>query len=90
MNFEWHDEKAESNLVKHGVDFVDAAQIFANPRFEAIDERHDYGELRIRAIGHHDGVFYVVIYTMRDQTCRLISAWKAGEDDRKEYHARFA
>ena len=53
--FEWDDGKARYNLGKHGVDFTDAAQIFAGPVLTAIDDREDYGERRIRAIGRHDG-----------------------------------
>lgn len=88
--FEWDDDKAESNFEKHGVDFIDAAQIFAGPVVEAIDDREDYGEERIRAIGRHDGETFVVIYTMRNGCLRLISAWKAGKNDRRKFDATFA
>lgn len=33
LSFEWDNDKAEANLLKHGVDFIDAAQIFAGPMF---------------------------------------------------------
>ena len=29
--FEWDEGKREANLVKHGVDFVDAVEVFADP-----------------------------------------------------------
>ncbi|HET7412339.1 MAG TPA: BrnT family toxin [Pararhizobium sp.] len=88
--FEWDDDKAEGNYQKHGVDFVDAAQIFAGPTVQAVDNRKDYGEVRIRAIGEHDSQVFVVIYTPRADTIRIISAWKAGKHDRERYYESLA
>lgn len=31
MEFEWDENKRQSNLNKHGVDFIDAAKIFNYP-----------------------------------------------------------
>lgn len=88
IEFEWDDDKTAANLAKHRVDFIDAAQIFAGPTVQLIDEREDYGEQRVRAIGEHDGRIYVVVYTIRQSRLRLISAWKAGKNDREKYYAR--
>lgn len=33
MRFEWDDNKAESNFVKHGITFREAVTIFADPSF---------------------------------------------------------
>ena len=46
LKFEWED-KAEQNLAKHGVSFLTAAAIFANEIVERIDDREDYGEVRL-------------------------------------------
>jgi len=49
---QWDEAKREANLAKHGVDFVDARAVFADPfRLERSDERHDYGEERRQTIG---------------------------------------
>ncbi len=86
MSFEWDEEKRTANLAKHGIDFVLAAKIFRNPTIEQIDGRADYGEERIIAVGHwNDGVL-VVIYTWRGSNRRIISAWKAGKNDKKAYY----
>jgi uncharacterized DUF497 family protein len=85
LSFEWDDAKASANIEKHGVDFIDAVQIFAGRTVEAVDDRQDYGETRIRSIGVHDGIFYVVVYTRRGTALRVISAWKAGRNDRERY-----
>jgi hypothetical protein len=85
--FEWDADKGQENIAKHGVDFVRAAMIFQNPVIAAIDARKQYGETRYRALGHIEDESYVVIYAWRGKTCRLISAWKAGENGKKRYHA---
>ena len=46
MRFEWNEAKRAANLAKHGIDFVDALEMFAAPMFVRSDERKDYGERR--------------------------------------------
>lgn len=31
LNFEWDENKAKSNLAKHGVSFAEAATVFGDP-----------------------------------------------------------
>jgi uncharacterized DUF497 family protein len=37
-DFEWDDEKARSNLEKHGVSFAEAATVFADPAAVYLDD----------------------------------------------------
>lgn len=46
MEFEWNEAKRQSNLEKHGVDFIDAARVLADAPLILEDTRHDYGEQR--------------------------------------------
>ena len=46
MRFEWDETKRAANLAKHGIDFVDALEMFAAPMLVRSDERKDYGEPR--------------------------------------------
>lgn len=85
MSFEWDESKRLANIEKHGVDFRLAAAIFFGPTIEADDLREDYGEPRRLALGRVGTDHFVVVYTLRGQTKRLISAWKAGRHDRKRY-----
>ncbi|MCA3698025.1 BrnT family toxin [Aquidulcibacter sp.] len=87
MEFEWDEEKSRANLIKHGVDFVDAVLIFENIVLSAEDRRHDYGERRMRSIGVVDDDCFVVVHTQRGGSTRLISAWKGGTDERELYRA---
>ncbi len=90
MQIEWDDEKSASNFTKHGVDFLLGALIFEGDTFEYTDERRDYGEERIIAIGMVDGQFYTVVYTLREDVIRLISARKGGRRDRRKYEDAIA
>ncbi len=85
MAFEWDEAKRATNLRDHGVDFEDAALIFAGPVIEADDTRVDYGEPRLRAVGQVEGEFFMLAYTWRGQNRRIISAWRLNDDGRKRY-----
>ena len=52
MAFEWNEEKRRRNIKGEALIFLDAAFIFESPIIEAIDERNDYSEVRMRALGH--------------------------------------
>ena len=79
-----------SNLAKHGIDFVLAAKIFRNPTIEHIDDRADYGEERLIAVGHWNDEVLVVVYTWRDENRRIISAWRIDDEGKRRYQALFA
>ena len=85
MDVEWDESKRLSNLDKHGVDFIDAALIFENPIIESIDSRDNYDETRWQALGHVDDDYFMVVYTWRSETRRIISAWKVNQNGKKRY-----
>lgn len=88
---EWDEAKRLRNLRERGVDFIDAALIFAGPEIvEAVDARSDYGERRFRALGRVDDDLFVVVYTWRGEARRIISAWKVGNDGRRRYQELLA
>jgi uncharacterized DUF497 family protein len=86
MEFEWDENKRQSNLSKHGIDFVDAAKIFNRPVLERVDNRYDYGETRIVALGEENGVVLFVVYTWRGEVRRIISARRATKRERNKYY----
>ncbi len=91
-DFEWDEEKAATNLAKHKVSFLSAAEIFSNEIIERVDDREDYNEIRFIALGRVDIEVYRVVYTWRGENLiRIISAQKASRDEREIYHrATFA
>jgi uncharacterized DUF497 family protein len=90
MRFEWDERKRRANLAKHGIDFAALDQMFRAELLEEDDTRRDYGERRIKAIGEANGIIVSVVYTWRGDRRRLISARRAGTDERKEYQAKLA
>ena len=86
--FGWDEAKREGNLVKHGVDFVDALDIFADPlRVERVDQRREYAEERRQVVGMVRGQALFLVYTLRGEVRRLISARRASGNERRAYYA---
>ena len=86
--FEWDEAKRDANLAKHGVDFADALEVFADPlRIERVDQRREYAEERRQVVGTVRGQVLFVVYTLRGEVQRLISARRANSDERRTYYA---
>lgn len=86
MDHVWDDKKNELNVRNHKIAFEDAVRIFEGPTVERVDDRFDYGETRIYAIGLVEGVEITVIYTdMTDNKRRIISAWRSERHERRYY-----
>ncbi len=63
-----------------------AIRIFSGPTVEKVDDRNDYGEIRVYAIGIVNGVEITVIYADVSTTeRRMISAWRAERHEREAY-----
>jgi uncharacterized protein len=78
MPFEWDEQKNAINIEKHGIDFVDAVDIFNHPMLELLDTRKQYDEERYIAIGIIKSLVGVVVYVERhEDVLRIISARKA-------------
>ena len=88
MVFECDETKRRECIAKHRVDLAYVAQIFLGQTLTEIDSRFDYGETRSLTIGRVDGEYFVVVHTKRGEVTRLISAWKGGRDDRRDYEDR--
>ncbi len=86
MGFQWDGRKDEANQAKHLVSFRQAAEIFRGFRLTREDSRRDYGEERLIALGEYDGEVLTVVYTLRGDDIRLISAWKASKHDREIFY----
>ena len=75
MVYIWDEAKNRRNIKDHGIAFDDAKRIFESPTVERIDDRFEYGEVRVYAIGLVNGLEITVIYTdCDDDERRIISA----------------
>jgi uncharacterized DUF497 family protein len=86
MRYTWDEEKDRRNIALHGGAFEDAQRIFEGPTVEKIDDRFDYGEVRVYALGIVNGLEFTVVYSDRDDgERRIISAWRAEPHERRYY-----
>ena len=87
--FEWDDEKARINLVKHKVNFETARLVFEDENAQDdLDDREGYGEARSNRTGLAGGKLITVTYTERDDLIRIISARKATRREQQIYFER--
>jgi uncharacterized DUF497 family protein len=86
MNYVWDRRKGRSNLTRHGIAFEDAIRIFDGPTLEKVDDRFEYREIRVYAIGVANGLEVTAIYTdVSESERRIISAWRAERHERAAY-----
>lgn len=76
--------KARVNLVKHGIDRVDAATALESETIQRPDRRKAHGEVRFRAIGEARG-HVLVVFTVRGAAVRIISARPANREEQARY-----
>lgn len=85
--FEWDDQKRLVNIEKHGIDFEDAILALQEPRIEFQSIRN--GEVRTLAICPDTNRIITVVYVMRGEICRIISARPAHKNEQRIYHQSF-
>ncbi len=87
MDFEWDDSKAEANERKHGVSFVEAMTVLADPLSltgfapDHSDDEDRYITMGLSAVGR----LLLVSHTGRGEKVRIISARKASRRERRDY-----
>jgi uncharacterized DUF497 family protein len=86
MEFEWDEAKRDSNLAKHDVDFVRAK--FVLDGRPSITARSSYPlEERFITTGFVNHWFITVIWTMRGEKKRIISARRARNEEIRKYRS---
>ncbi|HVV91914.1 MAG TPA: BrnT family toxin [Hyphomicrobiales bacterium] len=82
--------KRPATLAERGLDFRDAARMFAGRTIDWIDDRQDYGERGYVSAGFVDGRMMIVVWTPRGEGRRVISMSKANGREQKRLAQRFA
>ena len=92
FDFDWDDNKARTNLGKHGVSFRLATSVFRDPLAMTIfDEGHSDEEERWVTLGRaQNGQTLVVVHTSQSVSAtelriRIISARKADRQELRDY-----
>jgi uncharacterized DUF497 family protein len=87
--FEWDENKAKTNLKKHGVSFEEAQSVFFDENARIIpDPDHSINEDRFIILGISLNVKLLVVchcYRENEKSIRIISARKATKPEAKQY-----
>jgi uncharacterized DUF497 family protein len=84
--FEFDPKKSAANLVKHGIDFVEAQLLWADPDLLEIPARTE-DEPRWLVIGRIESRHWSAIVTFRGGIIRIISARRSRQDEVELYES---
>ena len=88
-NFEWDQDKADSNKIKHGVSFGEAKTVFYDDYARLIqDPNNSIHEERFILLGQSSEFKTLIVchcYRGENESIRIISARKADKYERKQY-----
>lgn len=85
MRFEWDETKRRSNVKRHGFDFPAARVVFAGDTITLLDDRFDYGEVRLVSLGLLWGRVVSIVHTETEDVIRVISIRKASPNEESIY-----
>ncbi|MFH2113222.1 MAG: BrnT family toxin [Spirochaetota bacterium] len=90
VEFEWDDHNTDKNRNKHSVEPGECEELFFNaPLVVSPDEGHSTLESRYHALGCSDcGRALMLVFTMRNQRIRVISARDQSRKERLIYESR--
>lgn len=77
--------KDATNLEKHGVSLALVSEMVWDEAIERMDDRKNYGEIRMIATAPIKNRLFVVVYTNRGDTRRIISLRKANDREVRDY-----
>ncbi len=84
MDFEWDEAKRLKVLAERGVDFIDLVVLFdGRPSVSYTSE--GYAEPRSVIVAELTGKLFAVVWTMRGETIRFITARRARHEEERQY-----
>ena len=91
MKIEYDPEKALINPLNHeGVTFEEAKPVLLDPYALTREDIDANGEQRFITLGMGAKErILIVVWTLRDDSVRIISAWKANQPQRRRYERLF-
>jgi len=84
MGFEYDPDKSSSNKTKHGIDFIEAQNLWADPDRLVIPAKN-LDEQRYLLIAKLGGQIWSAIYTIRGHSVRIISVRRSRNNEREVY-----
>ena len=89
MKITFDPAKRQAALSERGLNFADAALVFAGPTITAQDTRRDYGETRFQTVGFLADRMVMVVWTPRADARHVISMRKCNDREKATYQKRF-
>lgn len=80
ITFEFDEAKSQTNLLKHGINFVDAQALWDDPRLLEIPAKTE-DEPRYLMIGLINGKYWSAVITHRGSNIRLISVRRSRTEE---------
>ena len=84
--FEYDDAKSDSNLQKHGIDFITAQLLWSDPNLLEIPAKTD-DEPRYLMIGRIGSKHWSAVITYRQPNIRLISVRRSRQEEVELYES---
>ena len=85
MDYVWDPKKAERNLRKHGIEFVDTAVVFDDERAITLHDEHSREDRYLTFGMDAQGRILAISYAVYGSTIRIISARNATSRERAQY-----
>ncbi len=85
MKFEYDDNKSKINKEKHGINFVEAQNLWQNENALVVLANIIGDETRYALISVFKSKCYVAIFTLRNETHRIISVLRCRKNEEKYY-----
>lgn len=85
MEIEYDPAKDRENLAKHGVSLGLAVELDWDAALVWVDDRFDYGELRMIALAPRTATLYYVAFVDRGSVSRIISIRQATRREVQHY-----
>ena len=86
MQFEFDEQKSRANKAKHGLDFVEAQELWHDAHALEIPARTE-DEPRSMVIGKIGARYWTAIITYRGEMIRLISVRRARNEEQELYES---
>ena len=85
MDFEYDSNKSRINKEKHGIDFIEAQNLWKDDNALIVPANTADDEVRYALISKFTQKCYIAIFTMRDNTFRIISVRRCRKNEEKNY-----
>ena len=87
-DFDWDDDNLEK-VARHGITLEEIEAVFADPSRLSVPAYRVQGERRRAIVGATDeGRILFIVFTVRRGLARVVTAYEAGDRDRRRYRRR--